>query len=65
MGYDREYTKSLKTWKDRWWEFDRHGNKLPRTKQARKKTDPRRVAFDKAWRKGERDFTKLMEIIHG
>ena len=26
MGYDKKYTKQLKTWKEQWWKFDRHGS---------------------------------------
>ena len=73
MGYDRKYTRQLKTFRDKWWEFDRHGKPLP--KKAAKRKSWRDLAFykqnpDAALRRellesGERDFTRLMEKLRG
>ena len=72
MGYDREYTRKLKTFRDKWWDFDRHGNKIERKRSKPKgwqdlefyKNDPKRAAFRAAWEKGERDFTVLWHLAN-
>lgn len=73
MGYDRKYTRQLKTFRDKWWEFDRHGNPISKKKSKHKswrdfeyyQTNKPAAIRRTIWESGERDFTKVMERLHG